>query len=150
MYSNKKILNFFCSGFGIGYFPFFPGTIASLFILPFLWLLKENFTISFIFFIILVYTVISYVLLRLLKNDKKNMDPSFIVCDEYIGQSLAILFCSQKITDYLLAFLIFRFLDIYKPFPISYFDNMKNEYGVLLDDIVAGLITTFIFYIHYD
>lgn len=94
--------------------------------------------------------MISYVLLRLLKNDEKNIDPSFIVCDEYIGQSLAILFCSQKITDYLLAFLIFRFLDIYKPFPISYFDNMKNEYGVLLDDIVAGLITTFIFYIYYD
>ncbi len=78
------------------------------------------------------------------------MDPNFIVCDEFIGQSLAVLFCNQKIIDYLLAFLIFRFLDIFKPFPVSYFDNMKNEYGVLLDDIVAGLMTALIFYIYYD
>lgn len=77
------------------------------------------------------------------------MDPKYVVCDEYIGQAIALIFCDQRILDYFIAFLIFRLLDIFKPFPISYFDNIKNRFGVVLDDVVAGLIVTVLFIIYY-
>ena len=76
------------------------------------------------------------------------MDPSYIVCDEYIGQSLALMFCNQNIFDYFMAFLIFRILDVLKPFPINYIDNLKTTSSVLLDDILAGLITACCFFIY--
>ena len=77
------------------------------------------------------------------------MDPKYVVCDEYIGQSLALLFCEEEIIDYLIAFILFRILDISKPFPISYLDKSKTVNSVLMDDLVAGLIVGIIFYIYY-
>ena len=77
------------------------------------------------------------------------MDPKWVVCDEYIGQSIALLYCSQKIEEYIISFIFFRFLDIKKPIPINYFDRLKNVSGVILDDIVAGSMVALIFYIYH-
>ncbi len=77
------------------------------------------------------------------------MDPKYVVCDEYIGQSIALLFCDEKILDYIIAFLLFRILDILKPFPISYFDNSKTISGVLIDDVIAGIFVALIFLLYY-
>ena len=54
------------------------------------------------------------------------------------------------IIDYLLAFVGFRVLDIFKPFPVNYFDKIKNSFGVLLDDLVAGSIIAIFFLIYYE
>ena len=81
---------------------------------------------------------------------EKNKDPKFIVIDEFIGQAFALVFCNQLILDYVLAFIGFRVLDIFKPFPVSYFDKIKNSYGVLLDDVMAGLIIAIFFFIYYE
>ena len=78
----------------------------------------------------------------------KNKDPKFIVIDEFIGQSTALIFCNQLIFDYILAFIGFRVLDIFKPFPISYFDKIKNSFGVLLDDF--SWINYSNFFIYYE
>ena len=75
---------------------------------------------------------------------------NLILYFEFIGQATALVFCNQLIFDYILAFIGFRVLDIFKPFPVSYFDNMKNSYGVLLDDLVAGLIIATFFFIYYE
>ena len=149
MAKNKKISTFFCTGFGVGLFPYFPGTIASLIILPICWLIKSNFNIEVFILLIFLYSLISLYFLKFLLLDKNNMDPKYVVCDEYIGQAIALIFCDQRILDYFVAFLIFRLLDIFKPFPISYFDNIKNRLGVVLDDVVAGLIVTVLFMIYY-
>ena len=58
--------------------------------------------------------------------------------------------CNQLIFDYILAFIGFRVLDIFKPFPVSYFDKIKNSYGVLLDDLMAGSIIAMFFFIYYE
>ena len=149
MANNKKISTFFCTGFGVGFFPYFPGTIASFIILPICWSIKSNFNIEIFILLIFFYTLISLYFLKFLLLDKNNMDPKYVVCDEYIGQAIALIFCDQRILDYFIAFLIFRLLDIFKPFPISYFDNIKNRFGVVLDDVVAGLIVTVLFIIYY-
>ena len=71
----------------------------------------------------------------------KKKDPSYIVIDEHIGQAVALLFCNETILNYLLAFILFRFFDILKPFPINYFDRIDNSFGIIADDIAAGLIS---------
>ena len=146
----KKFPLFFCTGFGIGFFPFFPGTIASLAILPVIWFIKLNFSLEILIFVIILYTCLSMFLLKITLLNKRNKDPKYIVCDEYIGQSISLIFCNEKIIDYFVAFFLFRVLDIRKPFPISHFDNKKSVSSVLIDDIIAGLIVATIFFIYYD
>ena len=141
---------FFCTGFGVGFFPFFPGTIASFIILPVVWFVKTNFSLEILIFCVTIYYVFSLLLLKILLFDSKDKDPKYIVCDEYIGQTIALIFCSEKIIDYFLAFFLFRVLDISKPFPISYFDSQKSTSSVLIDDVIAGLIVAIMFFIYYE
>ena len=146
----KKFPLFFCTGFGIGFFPFFPGTIASLAILPVIWFIKLNFSLEILIFVIILYTCLSMFLLKITLLNKRDKDPKYIVCDEYIGQSISLIFCNEKIIDYFLAFFLFRLLDIRKPYPISHFDNKKSVSSVFIDDIIAGLIVATIFFIYYE
>ena len=146
----KNFSLFFCTGFGVGFFPFFPGTIASFIILPVIWFVKTNFSLEILIFCVTIYFVLSLFLLKILLFNYKDKDPKYVVCDEYIGQTLALIFCNEKILDYLLAFFLFRVLDISKPFPISYFDSQKSISSVLIDDVIAGLIVAIIFFIYYE
>ena len=146
----KNFSLFFCTGFGVGFFPFFPGTIASLIILPVIWFVKINFSLDILIFCITIYYFFSFLLLKVLLLNNKDKDPKYIVCDEYIGQTIALIFCNEKIVDYFLAFFLFRVLDISKPFPISYFDSQKSTSSVLIDDVIAGLIVAIMFFIYYE
>ena len=146
----KKFPLFFCTGFGIGYFPFFPGTLASFVILPVVWFVKLNFSLEILIFGIILYYALSMYLLKITLLNKKDKDPKYVVCDEYIGQSISLIFCNEKIIDYFLAFVFFRVLDIRKPFPISYFDNKKSISSVFIDDVIAGLIVATFFFIYYE
>ena len=146
----KKFSLFFCTGFGIGFFPFFPGTIASLTILPVIWYVKLNFALEILILGIILYFTLSFCLLKITLLNKRDKDPKYIVCDEYIGQSISLIFCNEKFIDYFLAFFFFRVLDIRKPFPISYFDKKKSVSSVLIDDIIAGLIVATTFFIYYE
>ena len=146
----KNFSLFFCTGFGVGFFPFFPGTIASFIILPVVWFVKTNSSLEILIFCVTIYYVFSLLLLKILLFDNKDKDPKYIVCDEYIGQTIALIFCNEKIIDYFLAFFLFRVLDISKPFPISYFDSQKSISSVLIDDVIAGLIVAIIFFIYYE
>tara|TARA_E500000178_G_scaffold268741_1_gene266445 strand:- start:178 stop:630 length:453 start_codon:yes stop_codon:yes gene_type:complete len=147
---NNKIFKFICSGFGIGYIPIFPGTIASFVILFPVWFFKDNFDKAYLILLILILLFLSERLISKIIKYEENKDPKFIVIDEFIGQASALVFCNQLIFDYILAFIGFRVLDIFKPFPVNYFDKIKNSYGVLLDDLVAGSIIAIFFLIYYE
>jgi len=129
-----------CTGLGVGNIPFFPGTLASFSILPVVWFLKQNYGVTFFFIFLIFYFLISLILIKICIEKEKKKDPSYIVIDEHIGQAVALLFCNETIENYLLAFVLFRFFDILKPFPISYLDNINNSFGIIADDIAAGLI----------
>ena len=102
---------------------------------------------------------ISIYLINLLKNEFEEVDSKEIVIDEYLGQSIPILFfyvilfkASVSINFFviivLISFIGFRIFDILKPYPINYIDNnYKNGFGVVFDDIVAGIFTTIVLYI---
>ena len=87
-----------------------------------------------------------------------NKDPRQIVIDEVLGQAMPLILLvylsSKNLINipieiyYLLSFILFRFFDIVKPFPVSYFDkHHKNFFGIIMDDIVAGLYTMLIIYL---
>ena len=124
---------------------FFPGTLASLVTLPIVWLIKDFFSLYFFLIALFFYSLTSYFLIKICIKNTTNKDPKYIVADEHIGQSISLIFCEQEIVDYLLAFCLFRFFDIVKPFPINLVDNkVKNAFGVILDDVLAGIFVCII------
>ena len=83
-------------------------------------------------------------------KNSENKDPGEIVIDEFLGQSIPIYLyeishgttkeSDDAIIYYLLFFFLFRYFDIAKPFPVNFFDkNFKNSFGVIMDDIFAGI-----------
>ena len=79
-----------------------------------------------------------------------NKDPKEVVIDEFIGQSIPICLyevahggakeTNEVLTFYFIMFILFRIFDITKPYPVSYYDkNFKNSFGVIMDDVCAGL-----------
>ena len=143
-----KISDQFCSSFGLGYISKFPGTLASIVILPVVWLIKSSFGLSALLLFIFFFSILSYFFIALSINKKKDKDPSSIIVDEYIGQSIALIYCNEVIFEYLIAFILFRFFDIVKPFPINLLNKIKNAFGVLIDDVVAGIVVCIIFYLY--
>ena len=82
-------------------------------------------------------------------KNSENKDPGEIVIDEFIGQSIPIYLYevshgtdkqpSEALVFYGICFVLFRYFDIMKPFPVSYFDKKhKNSFGVIMDDVCAG------------
>ena len=148
-----KTFNYlFVTCFGIGSFRFAPGTITSFITTIFLFSLfhvikLSNNTILIVLLLIFVYSF--YAVSEYIK-DNDNKDPKEVVVDEFIGQSIPIYLyeiahgtmksSQEAVLFYLYIFILFRFFDIKKPFPVSYFDEkFKNSFGVILDDVVAGL-----------
>ena len=75
-------------------------------------------------------------------NFKKKDDPPEVIIDEFIGQSLPLIFLFQYNTyDLLIAFCVFRFFDIFKIYPINKAENINGATGVIMDDFVAGIYT---------
>ena len=129
-----------------------PGTFGSLATTIILFYLFHSLNASsniiliglIIIFIYSFYAVSTYI------DDTKNKDPGEIIIDEFLGQSIPIYLyeishgtskeSSEAIIFYALFFILFRYFDIMKPFPVNFFDkNFKNSFGVIMDDICAGL-----------
>ncbi len=145
----KNFTNLFVSIFFIGYIKFVPGTWGSfvaLFIMYYLCnILSMSLPVLLVIFIILFF--LSNYFINVYSSFTKSQDSSHIVIDEFLGVFLIFLFYDLiKIhNDFVtcaLIFIIFRIFDISKIFPSSYFDKkIKNGFGVILDDLVAGLYT---------
>ena len=123
--------------FGLGYISPFPGTLTSFLTVVIIWLIQKYFgfqiTLTCIFFI----TLLGYIVIE--KDANKKSDPKEIVIDEFIGQSLVLVFLPLTYQNYILGFILFRFFDIYKPMPINYFEKKyQNAFGVIFDDIIAA------------
>lgn len=129
----------FATGFGMGWFPLAPGTVASLAIALFFWFLIPVETLPQYATIFALF-VGARVTLGLLVRKYGSYDASCIVLDEFLGMAIAIFLVPKVWWLYLIAFVIFRILDIVKPWPISWIDsNIKGAYGIILDDVVAGI-----------
>ena len=148
----KTINYLFVTCFGIGSFRFAPGTITSLITTIFLYSLFHIVNLSntiILLFLFLVFIYSFYAVSEYIKFNK-DKDPKEIVVDEFIGQSVPIYLYEiahgstkdpqESMLFYLYIFILFRYFDIKKPFPVSFFDKkFKNSFGVIMDDVIAGL-----------
>tara|TARA_B100000029_G_scaffold487568_1_gene543216 strand:+ start:2065 stop:2580 length:516 start_codon:yes stop_codon:yes gene_type:complete len=147
----RNPLTWFAVGFGTGFSPFVPGTLGSLLalvlfyflIVPFLKPFAYSFVILFYLFLVLISFFLGLFLYVKTMGEKK--DAKIFVWDEFVGMWIALfplviwdLFCLWCI---FLSFLSFRFFDILKLGPISYFDKLGNPFGVMMDDVIAGLFS---------
>jgi phosphatidylglycerophosphatase A len=139
----EKIYFLILTFFGIGKIPIGQGTVAALIsgILYFSFISGNKFLeISINLFIL----VISFLSIKKARIFWKDNDPHEVVIDEVAGMFLSFLLLPKSFLVFVSAFLIFRFLDITKIPPIIFFDRMKSPYGILLDDIVGGIMTNII------
>ena len=148
----NKIISIFTTLFGIGYSPIAPGTIGSIFSIVFLYFLIKFVSYSFLVIIFLIILFTSLKLIEKYSNLLKSHDSSTIVIDEFLGIFLIILFYDYlKFTNdfimFLLILILFRFFDILKIFPINWVDkNIKNSFGIILDDLLAGVYSIIVLY----
>ena len=148
----KTINYLFVTCLGIGSFRFAPGTVTSLVTTIFLYSLFHiiNLSSGIILLILLIVFMYSFYAVSDYIKYNENKDPKEVVIDEFIGQSIPIYLYEishgilkdprEAALFYLYIFILFRFFDIKKPFPINFFDKQfKNSFGVIIDDVVAGL-----------
>ena len=136
---------------GLGKIKYIPGTIGSFVTIIILYCLFHIINLSpniFLFFLILIFIYSFYAVSSHIENNE-NKDPGEIIIDEFIGQSIPIYLYeishgaektqNEAIIFYGICFILFRYFDIMKPFPVSFFDkNFKNSFGVIMDDVCAG------------
>ena len=148
----KTFNTLFVTMFGIGKLKPIPGTFGSLATVIILYFCFHKLEINsnIILLGLVVIFIYSFSAITSHTKDKENKDPGEIVIDEFIGQSIPIyLYEISHGTDkdtiealifYAVSFVLFRYFDIMKPFPVSYFDKKhKNSFGVIMDDVCAGL-----------
>ena len=129
-----------------------PGSIASLFTVLILFILFHVMEISpnLMLFLIILVTIVAIFSINIFIKDYDDKDPKEVVIDEFIGQSIPVCLyeiahqdtksVSEVLTFYFIMFIMFRIFDIAKPYPVSYYDkNFKNSFGVIMDDVCAGL-----------
>ena len=147
----KTINTLFVTMLGLGKVPKIPGTFGSLATVIILYLFFHIFNLSsnlVLIFLIVVF-ILSFLAVALHIKDNENKDPKEVIIDEFIGQSIPIYVYEishgteksfdEAIIFYGVCFILFRFFDIIKPFPVNFFDKkFKNSFGVIMDDTCAG------------
>ena len=148
----KTFNSLFVTMFGLGKIKMIPGTVGSLATIIILFVLFHTLNISsnLILLGLIIIFIYSFSAVASHTENSENKDPKEIVIDEFIGQSIPIYLYeishgtekspNEAIIFYAICFVLFRFFDIKKPFPVSFFDrNFKNSFGVIMDDVCAGL-----------
>ena len=138
--------------FGLGKVPKIPSTFGSLATIIILYFFFHIFNLSsnLILILLIVIFVLSFSAVAHHIKDNENKDPKEVIIDEFIGQSIPIYLYeishgtekspNEALIFYGICFVLFRFFDIAKPFPVNFFDkNFKNSFGVIMDDVIAGI-----------
>jgi len=147
-----KTLNIlFVTMLGLGKIPKIPGTFGSLATIIILYFFFHilNLSSNLILILLVVIFIFSFPAVTKYIKGNENKDPKEIIIDEFIGQSIPIYLyeishgieksTNEAIIFYVICFILFRFFDIAKPFPVNFFDkNFKNSFGVIMDDVCAG------------
>tara|TARA_Y100000992_G_C21202491_1_gene461200 strand:+ start:283 stop:741 length:459 start_codon:yes stop_codon:yes gene_type:complete len=141
----STVVKYFVTLFGIGFFPTAPGTLGSIFTI-FVWYL--SITLLNIYFFYLVFILVFFSAFKSVEiylNNECKDDPSEVIIDEFIGQSIPLLFLiDYNLYEVLLAFCAFRFFDITKIYPINKAEKLSGAKGVIIDDIIAGIYSLII------
>ena len=135
---NQKLITFLATGFGSGLIPFAPGTAGTLvgvliclLCIPMPWILR-------LLFVFALLTVSLYVADQAEKIYQKK-DDQRIVIDEIIGLQITMLPVAINVLSLCAGFVLFRVFDIFKPFPIRNLQGLPGGWGIVADDVAAGI-----------
>ena len=136
-----KFSEVICTVFYIGKFPVAPGTLGSLAALICWYLVKPNLTDPLFLLITGGIFFLGIVCSEIVVNFASKKDPQFIVIDEWVGMWIGLYLVKHEVVWGLAAFFCFRIFDIFKPGPIGQMDKINGGIGVMMDDVVAGILT---------
>ncbi|OGP62705.1 MAG: phosphatidylglycerophosphatase A [Deltaproteobacteria bacterium RBG_13_53_10] len=144
----NRLILFLATGFGVGFSPFVPGTMGTLIAIP-LYLILSPIPSP-----VYEWTVIAFFFLACWISDKAQnhwgkKDDQRIVIDEIMGFFTAMMWVPKTFGFVILGFLLFRFFDILKPPPARRLERVRGGYGVVLDDVMAGLYANIVLHILY-
>lgn len=143
----KNPIHIMAFGFGAGASPKAPGTMGTLIAIPLYLVLAQLPLMAYLAVVLLVVLSGVYICDRCSK-DLKVHDHSGIVWDEIAGYLITMVAIPDNVMTVLLGFLLFRIFDIWKPWPIRYFDKqVHGGLGIMLDDVVAGLFSWFFLFV---
>jgi len=139
------LIDALASFFYTGFIPYAPGTWASL-IAALIWIVIPVESVTIRIIIVCSTFVIGIIVAGLSELKSGIVDPSYVVIDEVAGMWLALLLLPKiqrpnHIPMILLAFLVFRFFDITKIYPIKNLEKLGGGFGIMIDDIAAGIFT---------
>ncbi len=136
------VTRFIGSGFFTGYAPVASGTVGSAIALVFFLIPNFSSLYSIIPATIILFVIGGFVADKMEKV--YGQDPSVVTVDEIVGMWLSLWLIQITILNVVLAFIIFRILDILKPYPAGEFDKRSGGWNIMLDDVIAGLYTNVI------
>jgi phosphatidylglycerophosphatase A len=140
----KPIFVLLATGFYVGRSPYFPGTCGTLLAIPLVWLMHQLGPTSYLVITFLSVVAATYIA-EMYEVYHNRHDRPEVVIDEVVGFMLTMSLLPMTSSTLIAGFFLFRILDMAKPFPISYFDkHVSGGYGVVMDDVVAGLIANLI------
>ena len=135
--------------FGAGCAPKAPGTVGSFFSLPLI-LVGMVFGLRTFLAMVLILFIVGWWATHIVLRSQNATDPGFVVIDETVGQMMTFaLVINSPIAWYIpiLGFALFRFFDIIKVWPASFFDKfIHNAFGVMMDDVMAGIYAGLVLY----
>jgi phosphatidylglycerophosphatase A len=135
----KRPACFLAYGFGSGLAPNAPGTFGTMAAIP-IYLLMEDLALWLYLAITLTALVAGIWICQQAVNWIKQDDPSAVVWDEIVGYMVTMIAAPTGWQWVLIGFVLFRFFDILKPWPISWFDkNLHGGLGIMVDDVIAGV-----------
>lgn len=141
----NKILEFIGTGFYTGYVPFAPGTATSLLALSFFFIPGFNEHIILIPLILCCF-IIGFPLGNYFES-KYGSDPQIFTLDEMVGTWISLLLVPDNLIFIFSTFILWRFLDIVKPFPAKNLEKLNGGFGIMMDDVVSGMYSLIIIYI---
>jgi phosphatidylglycerophosphatase A len=136
----NSVFYFLGSLFYIGYFPWFPGTLASLIVavlIKTLYPFKPAIILELPILLIILFTGVY--ISRRIERESGLEDPGFIVIDEAVGMMLTVFMLPKTLSVVFGGMVLFRIFDIWKPWVINRVQRVPNGWGVMLDDLLAGL-----------
>jgi len=137
-----------CTGFGVGFLPRVPGTWGSLLGIGLWWVVFHELGPAVSILVVGLAIGFAWLVIRQTCRAYNVEDEPAIVIDEIVGQWIALLWVPRSLWVVCLAFLLFRFLDISMPWPVSWADrSVRGPLGILLDDVIAGMATCIVVHV---
>jgi phosphatidylglycerophosphatase A len=134
---SRFFIYLFATFFGTGYAPIAPATVAS-FAFTVIWVLAGPVDLSVQIVLLVLVTAIGIPIATYVEK-REGKDPGLVVSDEIAGMLVTFLAIETNWIGYLVGFLLFRFFDILKPYPVRKFEELPAGWGITIDDIAAGI-----------